>query len=785
MLKPIAPLAILLLSAHALPAASLGGRVRELGGIQPLAGARIEAEGLSLSARSDARGLYRLDLPEGFVRLKVSADDFDPDTVELTVSAATQALPDAYLRRAVLQAEDVVVRARREEAPSRTPIKRAEIRRIAGIGRDALRALQTLPGVVTPSDFSGQLAVRGGGPQDNLYFLNEVPWPVPFHYGGALSTVHSDLLESVDLYPAAFPARWGGVDGAILDARSRAPKRDAVHGQLDVNLLLSELLVEGPLGGGSGGADPLTGPIGGIGGAGGGLVARQQDLKLAGEEAPAPLSPTAAFAPAVDEPKPWGAWLVSGRRSYFDLILRNLGDRFTAVPRFWDVSVLGEADLGPDDQLRLTVLSTDDLLGLELKADDVRDSDFAGEFRFRNYFGSAGLNWVHKGDGWRSTLTPYTNVLRLEQSIGKGFGIRIRPTAYGVKEDLRYELGAHELGLGFGVEHLRYDVFGYTFRRSSGAGSGAISFSDPAGITISASSTNGSAYLQDRVRLARGLSLTLGTRWQKADGMTGDAWDPRASVEWQARPSTRLSAGWGLYSQFPTPRELSRDFGNPQLGFARTEHVVAGLDQRVGNAYGVKLEAYQKTYRDRIVEVSGPEIFSNDGEGYARGLELLLKREGDGRFFGWISYSLAESWRLKKGDQWRRYQYDQPHTLTLVGSYNLTPAWSVGSKVNWRSGTLITPVLRTVPDSDPTNTSGVLPVYGEAYSERLDDYIRTDIRTDYAFRFRGWRLNLYAEILNVFGRPNPAGVTYNKTYTKRENVNNLPFLPYLGLGAEF
>jgi hypothetical protein len=729
--------ALALLSVPTLLAAEtlVSGRVRELGGIQPISGARIQAQGSTLSAFSDARGLYSLSLPEGWVRLELSSDEHAGEALELTVSARSAALPDVYLRRTLIQAEAVQVRARREQAPSRAPIQRSEIRRIAGIGRDPLRALQTLPGVVTTSDFSGQLAVRGGGPQDNLYYLNEIPWPVPFHFGGALSTVHSDLLEGVDLYPAAFPARWGGADGAILDARSRPPKRDALHGQFDVNLLLSELLLEGPLG-------------------------------------------------SSEEPK--GGWIISGRRSYFDLILGNvIGDRFTALPRFWDVSVLGEWDLGPRDRLRFTAISTDDLIGLDIKAEDARSADFVGEFRLRSYFGSSGINWIHRGDAWSSTFTPYVNVFRLEQSFGSGYGIRILPDTYGLKQDLQLDLGAHELRLGGTAEYLDYRIFGYSFRRSGTQGSGVQQFSDPAGITISASAVQGSAYLQDRIALARGLALTLGGRWQRSDTMGTEAWDPRAALEWRARPDTRLNLGWGLYSQFPTPAQLAPDFGNTQLDFSRTEHVVGGVEQGLGPAQSVKVEAYYKTYRNRVVSVPGPEIYSNDGEGFARGLELLLKREGDGIWFGWLSLSLAESWRLQRGDIWRRYQYDQPVTLTLVGSYNVTPAWSWGAKLGAHSGPLVTPIIGRLPSSDPNNLAGFDPIYGQAFSERLDDYIRLDLRTDYAFRFRGWRLNLYAEVINALGRPNPQGITYNRDYSRRETVNNLPFLPYLGLGAEF
>ncbi len=732
-------------AVHALP---VSGRLRELGTTRPIPAAVLSVQGSTLTAESDLNGRWTLALEPGEAVVKVQAEGYAAASFAFAVSPTVEEGVEAgrldagiwSLVRVDFEAEVVRVRGRREaEAPSRVGLQKKEIRRIAGIGRDPLRALQTLPGVVTPSDFSGQLAVRGGAPQDNLYYLNDVPWPVPFHYGGALSTVHGDLLDSVDLYPAAFPPRWGGVDGAILDARSRAPKRDQFHGQVDANLLLSEGLLEGPLG---------------------------------------------ALMPDSNTAKADGGWLVSGRRSYFDLILPSLGN-FTAVPRFWDLSALADYDLGPSDRLKLTALATDDLLALVLKAEDVASKDFEGEFRFRSAFNSVGLGWEHRGEGWRNTLTPFIYHSEFETSFGKGYGIAIKPTVTGLRQDLRFDAGDHEVGLGSGVENQNYQVFGYAFRRSSGGGSGFVTVTDAAGITISATATNGYVYLQDRWTLLRGLKLLGGARVQRVDQMGTEALDPRVNLEWQPLERTTFSAGWGEYSQFPTPRELSADFGNPSLGFNRTRHTVLGLEQGFGVGSSFKVEGYYKDYRDRVVEVADSRFFTNEGQGLAKGIELLLRQRVGERFFGWVSYSYAVSQRITgKGLDWTPYQYDQPHTLTVVGSYDVKPNWSAGFKLNAHSGPLITPGEREV-DPSPNSTSGWRLKYGAPYSERLGDYVRLDVRTDYAILLEGAKINLYAEVINALNRPNPAGVTYNKDFSKRENVNNLPLLPYIGLGIEF
>jgi hypothetical protein len=200
---------------------------------------------------------------------------------------------------------------------------------------------------------------------------------------------------------------------------------------------------------------------------------------------------------------------------------------------------------------------------------------------------------------------------------------------------------------------------------------------------------------------------------------------------------------------------------------------VAGVEQRLGGPWSVKVEGYYKDYQKTVVEVPDDRIYSNEGQGLARGLELMLKHEAGGRFFGWLSYSFAESWRLDTpANGWRRFQYDQPHNLTLVGSYGLRPGWSIGARGNWHSGSLITPITGTVPDPDPNNLVGVLPVYGEPYSERLEDYVRLDLRTDYAFVFHGWKLNLYLEVINALSKSNPTGVTYSRDYSKQELVKD-------------
>src|SRR6185503_13477881 len=77
-------------------------------------------------------------------------------------------------------------------------------------------------------------------------------------------------------------------------------------------------------------------------------------------------------------------------------------------------------------------------------------------------------------------------------------------------------------------------------------------------------------------------------------------------------------------------------------------------------------------------------------------------------------------------------------------------------------------------------------IFSDTYDQRLDDYLRWDLRTDYTWRNQGWKISAYIEVLNVLGRPNPQSLSYKRDYSgEPETINNLPRFPYFGISAEF
>ncbi|HXB97326.1 MAG TPA: TonB-dependent receptor [bacterium] len=720
-------------AAGATVTARLHGRVLKLGTPDPIPGATVLLMGLSITVSSDAQGYYRLDYPGGPVQVKATADGFAARIYRLKLGPklGEDAKLNLSLDANVFTADEIRVVGHRDRPQViTTTLTQDEIKRIPGTGGDALRAVQDLPGVTIPSDFSGQLLIEGGGPNDNLYLLDNLPWPFPFHLGGIVSTVSSDLLESVDLNSAGFGARWGNVLGAVLDGRSRAGQADRLHVDADVSLIMSQLTLEGPLGLGD------------------------------------------------------ATFTLSGRRSYLDLVLKHLNNsNFTALPVFWDLGGTLDWHWGPDNHFRLLSLSNDDSLGIEVNGTDVPPA-LVGEFKLQNGAVTNGLVWTNTSiRHLRSDFSPYAYQVNVDDDLGTGFEIDDHRKIYGFKEEATYEASpTQELGFGGGAEIVDETNNEYVYNINFSSNPNALS-PVAASTTVSAQSMNRYAYVQDRLQLADPLAVTVGLRYDKNDKVADDALNPRVAVELKTPGGLLWKAAWGLYSQFPTNIQLDPNFGNTGLVSERAEHTMLGVEKDLGQGRLLRVDGYFKAYNDLVVNLqptSTTTSTTNGEQGQAEGVEFLLRQNIGTRFFGWIAYTLAKSQRLDPGYDWSLYEYDQTNVLTVVASYLMTPAWGLGVKLHYNTGPLYQ-AYRVQPGPPAVG------VFAHDYSQRLDDYLRLDLRTDYTWRFPQWHLTAYLEILNALNRPNPEGLSYNPNnpYQAPTTIDNLPLFPYMGLEAAY
>ncbi|GAI84036.1 unnamed protein product, partial [marine sediment metagenome] len=206
-----------------------------------------------------------------------------------------------------------------------------EVESLVGAGSDLFRAVQLMPGVVARSDLSSQFYVRGGTPDQNLIIVDDVPVFNPYRlkmFGGPVSMFNPDNVESVELLPGGFPAEYGDKLSAVLVVHNKEGDRFDNHYSAGASLIDMKVFGEGPL-------------------------------------------------PSVGEE---GSWLISARRTYYDLLLNKLEGlpKGTVFPFFQDYQGKITYDLSPTQKLRVNFTNSNE--GLELKDLETEgEDDFVDE----------------------------------------------------------------------------------------------------------------------------------------------------------------------------------------------------------------------------------------------------------------------------------------------------------------------------------------------------------------------------------------------------------------------
>ena len=170
------------------------------------------------------------------------------------------------------------------------------------------------------------------------------------------------------------------------------------------------------------------------------------------------------------------------------------------------------------------------------------------------------------------------------------------------------------------------------------------------------------------------------------------AFSPRASGRWDVTSRFALTAAYGQYNQAPQPEELSAVFGTPALALSKATHVTAGEQLRITELLSLDVVAFDKTLSDLDVRtrLQNPlvgRLLIQNGEGKSYGVQFLLRQEMWHGFFGWASYTISRSERRYVGDaDFRLFDFDQPHVLSLEFGSQQIGRWSVGARFRYASG---------------------------------------------------------------------------------------------------
>ncbi len=751
-----------LLIATSAWAGRITGYVEDARSGEALIGANVIVQDSRLGAATNLDGYFVLmDLPQGTYELLASYQGYRSASVLAVILSEQDTRVVLKLEPAVLELEELIVSHEENERDLQQQSVyagqvRLDKRRLEMapplLERDLVRAFLTVPGVLPTNDYSSELNVRGSRSDENLYLLDGVEIYNPNHLGGIFSTFIPSAVKHADLLRSGWPASYGGRTGAVLAVAMREGNRKKVDGELTLGALSSSATFSGPLPGMKG-----------------------------------------------------ASWLLSGRRSYLDLVSRTLSD--TSFPYYFS-DTQGRLNWEPSTNDRVSISGY-------IGQDNLGASSL--DIRFGNQAGI--INWRHI---WNTHI--YSRVIlshtrfRSRLDFGGKENVYQESRLQDWSGRLQLEFYPFEsiyLEAGTGVKQVR------NFYEYWVLGERAYNELDRM--------NDLHAYLNARWQPFRRWILEPGLRVSRFQEGTLSVrqhafvrWDPRFAAKYILHEGLRLKASWGWYHQ--AMQQLKRDGSSFDYVWslidesappASAEHLSAGLELDLSDAMTAEIELYHKNMRD-IVEAQnldqqekGRSLSNRDrfwyGRGESFGADLMLQRN-EGAWTGKLSYSLSWAVRefsaINNGDPFyaaydarqsallildRAFTHDNekpfPFRYLRLFRYNRS---NLSVTVRYADGPRYTEpgALVYLGNEGLNRGESVIQAYGAKNASQLPAYSRVDIawtwmklRTKYEFECR-------IGLLNVFNSPNYYSIDFDDSdpasdtplLVRNRGVSRLPSL---------
>jgi hypothetical protein len=710
---------------------TVSGEIRGSDDGESLIGATVSVAALGLGTTTNEYGFYSLTLPAAD-SLLLEFSYLGYQTVYRRIALRSSQTINIELTSGV-QIEEIIVRANsfrekiRNTEMSTEEISAGKVKLLPVLlgESDILKALQLKPGIPSGSEGTTGLFVRGGGADQNLILLDEAVVYNASHLFGFFSTFNTDAVKDLKLYKGGFPAQYGGRLSSVIDVKLKEGNTKKWGAAGGVGLLASRLTLEGPL---------------------------QKDK---------------------------ASFMVSGRRTYFDLITRGVNNAnrdnpgFSPIPDyyFYDLNTKINYNLGPKDHLYISGYFGRDVFGF--------NGDFFDfNFNWGNATGTARWNHVFGPRLFANTTFTYSNYQYNISNKLTGFtfdlGSRIEDAS--IKSDYFFAVSpGHTVRFGAALTNHNFQVG----RLKAGNNDGSISFS--AGEALRG--WEAAAYIADEIDITKALKINSGLRlsgFTNGNKTYGNL-EPRLAMRYLLSPRLTAKASYARMFQYlhlvaNSGVSLPTDIWYPSTSNVppqRSDQAALGISWLAGENFFFNLEGYYKYLKNQIEFVDGARLFANSaledefalGQGNAYGMEFSIEKEA-GRWNGWIGYTLAFAQRgnfvtlspdrpfAQQG--FFRPTYDRRHDISIVLFYEISPRLTATATWVYGSGDLRwLPAGRfTFQDIYGGTFQAVVPDYQDRNTFRLPSYQRLDLGLVWKIPARRGEHDLTFNIINAYDRRN-------------------------------
>ena len=701
----------------------ISGFISDSSSAEALIGANVILQETGQGMATDINGYYIIqDITPGNYVLMVSYVGFKLKKEKLKISDGQSIKLDISLSEDVVELTQIEVTAEQIQRksniqPSKINLSPRMMKAAPALAEpDLFRTIQALPGVLTTSEFSTGLVIRGGNTDQNLILLDGVTVYNPSHLGGIFSNFIVDGVKEAELIKGAYNAEYGGRLSAVLNIISREGNQKKFEGKANLSLLSAQATIEGPF------------------------------YK--------------------------GAWVFSGRRTYFDKIFQNVP---TIPPYyFYDIQSHIYTDLTSKDRLSLSFYNG---------VDDLLFDTFGLTGRWGNRTVSAQYRRVFSEKLIGNFL--YANSLFFtEFGLGGSNGLVSDNQIDDATVAANFSwFKSSESTLKFGAQ-MKNLGFLYT-----------NSFNDSLQFEINTKPKEFANYMKLKYSASKRLILEPGLRINLYNVYSDSIFpDLRFGMKYLLNDNRYLNFSVGNYHQFIA---TFQDDYNPNIldqwiavdnsvSPAKSSQIVLGYEEYLKDLYKIQVEGYYKdiknlfTFEDTRAttdEAISDSVLSDivtPSDGYAYGLELFAQKMS-GRLSGWLAYTFSVSRKsmnsIYYGEEEEYYNsWDRTHSFSALGNYIFNNKWDMNWKLSLQSGQAYTPIIgyynQILPEG-PDEVYRTIP--GTRNSARYSPYSRLDLGIVYHTKLFGSKMDIYVQVINVLNRKN----IFRKSYNVGSTYNGL------------
>lgn len=718
---------------------TITGTVKDKNTQEALIGATVMLEGTTLGAQTDVDGKFKITgIPPKSYNLIIQYLGYQTYRLfNIVVTTGNVLTFDIELETESKTLNEAVVKTRTFGKRTETPLSvqsltSEEIKSNPGGNFDISRVIQALPGVggnTGGGAFRNDILIRGGGPSENVFYIDGIEIPVINHFstqgasGGPQGILNVSFIEDVSLSSSSFKANVDNALSSVLSFKQRDGNAERLQGNVRLSASEFGLTLDGP------------------------------------------ITKKTTF-------------LASARRSYLQLLFSLLD--LPIRPNYWDFQYKTTTKFSNKTTLTTLGVGAIDEFSFAVPKNSTPENEYIlrGSPIINQWNYTIGGVLKHLVTNGFVNLSASRNMFenRLDRFIDGRLNDEnaraLKTVSQEIENKLRFDVnkftGKWKYSYGGVFQYVKFNSSGFTVLRTA---------TDDVRIPLDTKIDfikYGAFADASRKFLKNLLTVSAGVR---ADGNTfltegNEIWrtlSPRVSASYAVAALFNINGSIGRYYRMPGYtvlgyRTADGTLINKNNAYIGVDHYVAGIEYLPTNTTRITLEGFYKQYFDYPVSVRdgislanqgtefgaiGNESVASIGKGRAYGFEVFFQQKLVKNFFATFSYTFFYSQFSGADGKYIASSWDTRHLISSIAGYKFKKGWEVGVKYRFAGGNPYTPFDEQLSRQNYLLTGNGTLDFTRLNSVRLGTFNQVDLRVDKKWNLKRITIDVFIDFQNV------------------------------------